>query len=167
MSGYLKYPFLSKGQHYGHPNADGASLIFHLNEQVRAIDPSHAKIVEKLHRQQGVTLEDLQTYSLLTDKDFTNAHSPWYTAPVIVPINRDRFNIIHTSSVRYAKLTGTCVLRWRCKDVLYEQKPADRYMEKVYKNDPCFWEYFVVNAPASINKTINKQLNLVNAMRCW
>jgi len=143
------------------------SKFVNLNEQVRAIDPSHAKFVEKLHRQQGVTLEDLQTYSLLTDEDFTNVHSPWYTAPVIVPINRDRFNIIHTSAVRYAKLTGTCVLRWRCKDVLYEQKPADRYMEKVYNNDPCFWEYFVVNAPASINKTINKELNLVNAMRCW
>ena len=38
-------------------------------------------------------------------------------------------------------------------------------MDEIYKNDPCFWEYFVVGAPCSISATINKRLNLVNAMK--
>jgi hypothetical protein len=38
-------------------------------------------------------------------------------------------------------------------------------MEEIYKNDPCFWEYFVAGAPCSINMTINKWLNLVNATK--
>ena len=38
-------------------------------------------------------------------------------------------------------------------------------MDEIYKNDPCFWEYFVTGAPCSISATINKRLNLVNAMK--
>jgi hypothetical protein len=172
MSGYPKYSFLTSTQQCGHPNADGAGLVFHsrfvdLDEQVRAEDPAHAAFVEKLHKRKPITLDDLQSYSILSDKDYRNANSPWYTAPIIVPINRDRFNIIHSSAIRYAQIHNTSVLRWRCKDAHYEQKPSEEYMEYIYNNDPCFWEYFIVNAPGSINKTINKKLNLVNAMKCW
>jgi hypothetical protein len=38
-------------------------------------------------------------------------------------------------------------------------------MDDVYKNDPCFWEYFVLGAPCSLNMTLNKELGLVNAVK--
>jgi hypothetical protein len=38
-------------------------------------------------------------------------------------------------------------------------------MDGIYKNDPVFWEYFVVGAPCSLNTTINKDLGLVNAVK--
>jgi hypothetical protein len=170
MSGYAKYSFLTGPQHCGHPIADGASLVIpskfvDLDEQVRTTDIFHASVVTRLQRRHGITMSDLQEYDLLSEEDFRNADSPWYTAPVIVPINRDRYNIIHVSAVRFARVNNTCVLRWRCIDKSYEQKPSEEYIDEIYDNDPCFWEYFVVGAPCSINKTLNKGLNLVNAMK--
>jgi hypothetical protein len=170
MSGYIKYPFLTGPQHNGHPNADGALLVVpsryvDLDEQVRTRDKFHAGVVAKLQRREGMTMSDLQRYSILSEVDFRDPNSPWYTAPVIVPINRDRYNLIHVGAIRFARVNNTCVLRWRCIDKAYEQKPIEEYMDNVYKNDPCFWEYFVVGSPCSINTTINKRLNLVNAMK--
>jgi hypothetical protein len=110
-------------------------------------------------------MSDLQKYDILSKDDFRDPNSPWYTAPVIVPINRDRYNLVHVGAVRFAKVKNTCVLRWRCIDKAYEQRPNEEHMDEIYKNDPCFWEYFVVGAPCSISATINKRLNLVNAMK--
>jgi hypothetical protein len=60
-----------------------------LNKQVRTTDKFHAGVVAKLQRQQGITMSDLQKYNILSDEDFIDPDSPWYTVPVIVPINRD------------------------------------------------------------------------------
>jgi hypothetical protein len=110
-------------------------------------------------------MSDLQKYDILLNEDFSDPDSPWYTVPIIVPINRDRYNLIHSSAIRFAKINNTCVLRWRCVDKSYEQRPQEQHMEEIYKNNPCFWEYFVAGAPCSINMTINKWLNLVNATK--
>jgi hypothetical protein len=170
MSSYVKHSFLTSPQHCGHPVADGATLVIpsryvDLNEQVRTTDKFHAGVVAKLQRRQGMTMSDLQKYDILSNEDFSDPDSPWYTAPIIVPINRDRYNLIHSSAIRFAKVNNTCVLRWRCVDKSYEQRPQEQHMEEIYKNDPCFWEYFVAGAPCSINTTINKRLNLVNATK--
>jgi hypothetical protein len=122
-------------------------------------------VVDKLQHRKGMTMSDLQEYKILSEDDFYDADSPWYTAPTIVPINRDRYNLIHICAVRFAKVSNTCVLRWRCIDKSYKQRPRDEYMDDVYKNDPCFWEYFVLGAPCSLNMTLNKELGLVNAVK--
>jgi hypothetical protein len=110
-------------------------------------------------------MSDLQGYEILSEKDFRDANSPWYTAPIIVPINRDRYNLVHVCAVRFAMVNNTCVLRWRSIDRSYEQKPREELMDGIYKNDPVFWEYFVIGAPCSLNMTINKDLGLVNAVK--
>jgi hypothetical protein len=165
MSSYVKHSCLTSPQHCGHPVADGATLVIpsryvDLNKQVRTTNKFHAAVVAKLQRQQGMMMSDLQKYDILLNEDFSDPNSPWYTVPIIVPINRDRYNLIHTSAIRFAKINNTCVLRWRCIDKSYEQRPQEQHMEEIYKNDICFWEYFVAGAPCSINTTINKQLNL-------
>jgi len=101
-------------------------------------------------------MSDLQKYDILSKDDFRDPNSPWYTAPVIVPINQDRYNLIHVGAVHFAKVKNTCVLRWRCIDKAYEHRPNKAHMDKIYKNDPCFWEYFVVGALCSISAMINK-----------
>ena len=138
MSGYIKYPFLTGPQHNGHPNANGALLVIpsryvDLDEQVRTTDKFHAGVVAKLQRRQGVTMSDLQKYDILSEVDFRDPKSPWYTAPVIVPINRDRYNLIHVGAVRFSKVNNTCVLRWRCIDKAYEQRPTKEHMDEIYK----------------------------------
>jgi hypothetical protein len=94
MSNYVKYPFLTGPQHCGHPTADGALLVVpsryvDLDEQVRTTDKFHANTVAKLQHRLGITMSDLQGYKILSEKDFCDANSPWYIAPIIVPINRD------------------------------------------------------------------------------
>jgi hypothetical protein len=102
MSSYVKHSFLTSPQHCGHPVADGATLVIpsryvDLNEQVRTTDKFHAGVVAKLQRRQGMTMSDLQKYDILSNEDFSDPDSPWYTAPIIVPINRDRYNL----TIRY------------------------------------------------------------------
>jgi hypothetical protein len=98
MSSYVKHSFLTSPQHCGHPVADGATLVIpsryvDLNEQVRTTDKFHAGVVAKLQRRQGMTMSDLQKYDILSNEDFSDPDSPWYTAPIIVPINRDRYKM--------------------------------------------------------------------------
>ena len=100
-----------------HPFSIGSSLIFHtryveLDEQVRAEDKEHAKIVEQLAKGKGISLSALQTYNLLSQTDYEDADSPWFEAPIIVPINRDRFSLIHEISKRFAYSCSTVVLHW-------------------------------------------------------
>jgi hypothetical protein len=114
MSNYVKYPFLTGPQHCGHPNADGALLVVpsryvDLDEQVRTTDAFHANVVDKLQHRKGMTMSDLREYKILSEDDFYDADSPWYTAPTIVPINRDRYNLIHVCAVCFAKVRNTCV----------------------------------------------------------
>jgi hypothetical protein len=134
-----------------------------LNEQVQAEDVEHAAVVEDLARGKGMTLSTLQTYKLLSSLDYENVDSPWYEAPVIVPINRDRFSLIHEISKLFAKSRSTIVFRWRSKYCNFRQKPADVYLDEVFK-DPCFYEYFVACAKGSLHATVNRKLGLVNAL---
>jgi hypothetical protein len=151
-----------------HPFSVGSSLIFHtryveLDEQVRAVDLEHAAVVENLAKGRGVTLSTLQTYKLLSSLDFEDVDSPWYEAPVIVPINRDRFSLIHEISKLFAKSRSTIAFRWRSKYCNFRQKPPDMYLDEVFE-DPCFYEYFVAGAKGSLHATVNCKLGLVNAL---
>jgi hypothetical protein len=100
-----------------HPFSIGSSLIFHtryveLDEQVRAIDAEHVRVVEQLSRGHGISLSDLQKYKILSPSDFDDLKDGWYEAPIIVPINRDRFSLIHETTKQFAECCGTIVLRW-------------------------------------------------------
>jgi hypothetical protein len=75
-----------------HPNSIGLLLIFHtryvnLTEQVRATDPDHAAVVEKLARGEGISFEALKTYTVLSLEDYADPESPWYEAPIVVTTN--------------------------------------------------------------------------------
>jgi hypothetical protein len=151
-----------------HPNSIGSSLVFDtryvkLDEQVRATDPGHAAVVEKLARGEGISLESLKTYKVLSSKDYADPESPWYEAPIVVTINRDRFSLVHVSAVRFARSRGTVVLRWKSLHSLFRQRPADEHMEEMYK-DPCFYEYFVAGAGCCLHATVNRELGLVNSL---
>jgi hypothetical protein len=151
-----------------HPFSIGSSLIFHtryveLDEQVRAIDAEHVHVVEQLSRGRGISLCDLQKYKILSPSDFEDPKNGWYEAPIIVPINRDRFSLIHETTKRFAECRGTIVLRWRSRHSHFRQKPPDIYLQELFE-DPCFYEYFVIGAKASFHSTINRKLGLVNAL---
>jgi hypothetical protein len=151
-----------------HPYSIGSSLIFHtryvnLTEQVRATDPDHAAVVEKLARGEGISFEVLKTYTVLSSEDYADPESPWYEAPLVVTTNRDRFSLVHLSAIRFARSRGTVVLRWKSLHSLFRQRPADEHMEEMYK-DPCFYEYFVAGAQCCLHATINRELGLVNSL---
>lgn len=151
-----------------HPNSIGSSLVFDtryvkLDEQVRATDPDHAAVVEQLARGEGISLESLKTYKVLSSDDYADPESPWYEAPIVVTINRDRFSLVHLSAVRFARSRGTVVLRWKSLHSLFRQRPADEHMEEMYK-DPCFYEYFVAGADCCLHATVNRELGLVNSL---
>jgi hypothetical protein len=111
-----------------HPNTIGSSLVFDtryvkLDEQVRATDPNHAAVVEKLARGEGISFESLKTYKVLSSDDYADPESPWYEAPIVVTINRDRFSLVHLSAMRFARSRGTVVLRWKSLHSLFRQRP--------------------------------------------
>ena len=152
-----------------HPYYEGAMLLrqaafVEMTEQMRAPDDqAHANLVERMYRGEGVCGGDLkELYDMLSSSDFTGNVGDWSDASIIVHSNRERLTLTHDQAVNFAVSRGTAVVRWPMQSKDWEQKPPEEYVAHA-KNDPCFYQYFVVGAPAYLNGTVNKELCLVNS----
>ena len=150
-----------------HPFYKGTSLIrrarfCELDEQVRSRDPKHTRIVVNMYERKGIKTIDLQNYELLSCRDFLIPNSPWLTAPAIVLTHRERLSLTHTRAVLFAKMTGSPVIRWMMNTKHWAQQPADEHLQQVLQ-DPCFYEYWILNADMYLTNKISTDLGLVNA----
>lgn len=150
-----------------HPFTTGANLFqqarwFELTDQVRTDDPEHTRVVNRMYNQEGITMQDLQKYKLLSDGDFADPDSDWFEAPIIVSTNRERATLLHSSIQRYAACKQTLVFRWLANWSNWKQKPPEQYIGEAL-DDPCFYEYFVPGASGFFTDRVNKELGLVNA----
>ena len=107
-------------------------------------------------------MEKLKTYKALTSEDMSSPK--WRFAPILVSTNRERFDITHTQAINFAKEHKTVVLRWPKKiKTWYHEFPPDTE-QQIQKDDPLFWQYFVVDAPAYIIDNINVSKKIANGM---
>ncbi|CAB9509762.1 Inherit from euNOG: Conserved hypothetical protein [Seminavis robusta] len=156
-----------------HPYLIGTKLMtsvrwFELTQQQRAVsDPIHSRFVEKLYKGFPLTQMDLKShYKLFTPEEAISEE--WIRAPVIVATNRERITLIEERAQLFAKFYGTHVIRWPRDKKDWEQQPPDVFRTQA-EDDPVFWEYFVFDAPGFLNETIQRDLQLVNALpiKCY
>jgi hypothetical protein len=145
---------------------NGVALIFaswmvFLDQKVCRTDDTHNGIIDKLYSKGELCMEDIQKYSLLSNQDFDTNNSPWYTAPIIVKNNIDRFNLTHAACVRFATANNTHVLRWKSAVCRIEEDLENSMPDEERYVTPSCWEYFVLNTPASLTETIHKGIGLL------
>ena len=154
-----------------HPYTVGARLFqsaefLEMTEQMRSEDSEHTKVVEGMYYGKDVKLEPMiKIYKALHPSDFEEDPIGWAEAPIIVRSNRERLSLTHDKAVHLAKLKNTVVIRWLTKHKHWAQKPAPEYQDQAKRNDPCFFEYFVVEAPCYFNANVSKKLRLVNGLK--
>ena len=150
-----------------HPFSIGANILaqarwFELTEQHRTKDLEHMAFVKRLCNQENISLDDFKRYKILSRDDFEDPKSPWLTAPIIVSTNRERYSLTDLAARRFARATGTIVIRWPTKWKNWKQKPpASRLMCAL--EDPCFYEYYVEGAAGFFSDNVNKRIGIVNA----
>jgi hypothetical protein len=150
----------------GHPYYDGVEIITNvrrrqLTEQVRAKDPKHAALVEKMFKGEKLSVRDFNCYRRLSREDLEN--DDWLDAPVLTSTNRERFAFTHSLAKARALQRNTVVVRWR--SVLgsqWIQRPETEEARREALEDPALFEYFVKGCHAYIMKNINKKLGIVN-----
>ena len=92
--------------------------------------------------------------------------SPWFRAPIIVLTNRERYTLTHDAAVRFAAATGTVIIWWMTSWSHWAQKPPEVFLEEALL-DPCFYEYWVFDADASLTARLCMYICLVNAQSVW
>jgi hypothetical protein len=140
--------------------------MVYLDQKVCHTDDTHNGITDKLYSKGELCMEDIQKYSILSDRDFDTNNSPWYTAPIVVKNNFDRFDLTHAACVRFATANNTHVLRWKSAVCRIEEDSENSMPDEERYVTPGFWEYFVLNAPASLTETIHKGIGLLRGLKC-
>ena len=130
----------------------------HLQEQCRAKDPLHMKLVKKLANGCSITWKDLSIYKTLDRKDAKKKE--WQFAPILVSNNHERMEIVHQKALLFAKLHNTYVFKWKNRATNWKNKPQDT--SSLYDENPMLWQYFVPGSEAFLSKNINTSLGLAN-----
>ena len=154
-----------------HPYSTGANLlaqarIFELTQQQRAIlDPGHIDFVSK-HTYNGKPLHpnNIKERYDIGDKE-TLSRLEWILAPILVSTNRERRTLTHTKCIQFAIATQQVVIRWLTDYKKWIGRPDPEFIS-LAQSDPCFYEYFVKNAPAYIIANLFKSLHIVNGTKC-
>jgi hypothetical protein len=78
------------------------AILLHLNEQMRCSDLLHTKLIVKMSNGEKVTKEELAHYKFLSAQDIKN-DDQWEFAPVLVTGNRERYTIVASQALKFAK----------------------------------------------------------------
>lgn len=132
-----------------------------LSIQERNKDPKHQELLSKMEQGGRLCAEDLSKYKIL-GCEASDDLDVWSTAPILVTTNREKFDLLESQAKRVAILKGTHVIRWRCNNGQWKNKPEDKYIGDVIDKDPAFWEYFVKDSDGYVLDNINKERKLVN-----
>ena len=135
-----------------------------LQEQQRSNDVLHMLLLKKMENGEMVTLDDLKQYKPLSPED-VGRNEDWLKAPYLVSTNRERHNIVHLQSRRFARNQKCHVFRWIVDYQEWQQKPLDsKHIKKVLR-DPCFYEYCVPGSYGFFTEALNKKRSIVNGTR--
>jgi hypothetical protein len=136
-------------------------LRYHLNEQKRSSgDSVHTSFVQNLSQGKPINLQDILAYKSLTTKEACT--NEWKWAPVLVSNNRQRLNISRMKAQLWAKENKTYVYKWKTKVGFHQNAPNHESLPSYMEKHAFFWQFFVPDAKAYLNKTINGHLALVN-----
>ena len=150
-----------------HPYTIGAGLMtsvrwFEMTQQRRSKDPRHTELVNKTYRGGRVTMQDLKArIQILSEEDCKETE--WIGASVLTATNRERCSITHQRAIQYAKSTGNVVIRWLRDHRKWQQMPDPEFRAEAMDN-PVFYEYYVHGYNGFLTESINRDLNLVNAL---
>ena len=140
-----------------------------LDMQERArTDIPHTQFIEKLGRGGKITMSDLQRYKRLSAEDNLagGEQNAWLEAPVIVTTNSERLDLNAVKCSQFATSHRQYIIRWpsKCSDWYNKPRNEDDY-GAMLENNSCFWDYFIVGAPAFFNERINRDLGIVNGTK--
>ena len=129
--------------------------VYQLKEQVRSEDYEHSKFLSDLSSCIKFPYKELKKFKILDENDLE-----FQFAPLLVSTNRERFDMSEIQAIRFAKFNNTIVIRWPLTILEWKGRPYNYSLAK--ENDPAFWQYFVVGAPAFCTKNINTKKGLAN-----
>ena len=95
-----------------------------LTTQHRSTDLDHTEFVMRMWRGEAIRVRDLMRYKVLQPADL-DRNLDWLSAPVLVSTNQERLALVHSRAVSFARLRGTCVLRWRLDMKQWRGRPLD------------------------------------------
>ena len=136
---------------------------FHLSTQHRSSDPQHIQFLSDMtNPAKSFDFGNFRNlYQPLTAQDFHDDPG-WKFAPYIVATNRERIQISHIQAIEYAKELSSHVIRWPLPISKWINKPPNEDHQMDAQQDPAFYEYFVLNAPAYCTSNLNTNLGLAN-----
>ena len=126
----------------------------------------HLEVILKMACREKMTIEDFQKYKILSKNDVKEDNSPWVRVTILVSTKQECHDITEAQCRRFAKATGTYVVKWRADKKQWEQAPPLNLQSRCEDADPAFWEYFVKDADAFITDNMSKTLGMVNGTRC-
>lgn len=127
-------------------------------------DDEHRALVNRCRNGLQIEPRAFRRYRILSYRDFGD-ESRWLGAPIIVFTERERFTLQHSAAVRFARVNGLAVIRWRTTCSAWHQQPIATHRETA-REDPCFFEYFVENAESALYDNVNPTLGLTRGLYC-
>lgn len=140
----------------------------------RAIDPQHAEVVKAMRIIAGLGVKggigpittkitDYLKARILTHLDYQE-DPEWLNAPIIVTSNRERGVINQEQAVRWGRMHGVPVIRWRYPfDLALEKHIGDNTVKAwLYKYEPDLTGIFVQGAHGYLTMNVNPCVGVSN-----
>jgi len=139
-----------------------AGLVRLTTQHRCAEDADHIALLDKMSSGSPITPADLEPYETLSKKDLTVGN--FLFATIIVTGNYERHELNAHQAKLWAQYYRTHVIRWRRKidTSAWQGKPATAKQIDEAQKETCFWEYFMLMAPAYLTYNLNTDMGLVN-----
>ena len=121
-------------------------------------DNEHLGLVNRLYNRKRIDPSAFRRYRILSYRDFGD-ESRWLGAPILVFTERERLTLQHSAAVRFARVAGVAVIRWRTQCSEWHQQPNPQHRETALA-DPCFYEYFVEGAESTLRDDVDAEVGL-------
>ena len=135
------------------------ATLLRLSEQMRSEDEEHNAVLQQMQKGVPPSVNQLAVYQTLSVDDMDD--SRWRYAPILVSTNRERYDLIHEQTIRFAREHGIPVIRWQRKWRNWQGQPK-LYYNEVHDSDPIFWELFVPGASGFLTYNLCTSIGLVN-----
>ena len=141
------------------------AVVYVLEEQfrIKENDPKHMKLIRKIHRGDGISQQDLDSFQFIDTKTIQK-DSNWRYAPILVTSNFERAAITEQKAILFAKENNEHVFKWRLESkVVKGNASIDEISDPV--NYPGLWGFFVKGAPLYITKNISIDKHIANGTK--
>jgi hypothetical protein len=146
----------------------GFDVLSFTQQQRCADDAQHCADVEAVRdptRLRPITPGLISRLQPLTVRDVLNDPG-WMFAPIIVTSNYERMAINRAQVLRFAKVHGLPVIRWRLQIAGAGRKYKDNgTLEGLYGENDDLWGYFVQGAPGFVTENVGRSYGVVNGTR--